>query len=438
MSLLSTVTTMAEQTPADRNRVVDFLRAGAILVVVLGHWLMAAVYVDDAGELHRGDLLDLAAWTHPLTWVLQVMPVFFLVGGYSNALSWRGARARGESYGGWLRARLRRLTIPVLPLMVFWAVLAPTAYALGMSGDMLKIASRASLVPTWFLAAYVVVVAVAPAALVLWERIGWWSIAGGLALGTAIDWVSVSQDLLLVGFLNYLVVWGTVHQLGYAWQDGELRGTGRRLLLVAVGLGTLYLLAIEGPYATSMVGLATDEINNTYPARVTMGFLGLFQAGVVLLLEPHLRRLLANPRLWAATILLNARIMSIYLWHLTMLGFFVAGSVALGGIGLRATPNTAEWWLQRPMVFAILALLTVAAVAVVGRFETPAADDRPEPHLLRPVLAVVATCGALAVMADLGIADGDVVRWWLPLLPVAASFACGVSRMPGRRQSSKP
>ena len=223
-------------TPASRNRVVDLLRAAAILVVVLGHWTVAAVYVDDTGTLRRGDLLELATWTHPLTWLVQVMPVFFLVGGYSNALSWRSACARGTTYGGWLRARLRRLTIPVLPLMVFWAVVAPVAHALGASGETLRIASRASLVPTWFLAAYVVVVSLAPLTLRLWERWGWTSVVGGLALGGLVDYVSITNDVLLLGFLNYLVVWGAVHQLGYAWLDGSLAGTGRRLALAAVGL----------------------------------------------------------------------------------------------------------------------------------------------------------------------------------------------------------
>ena len=38
---------LAAATPASRNRVVDLLRAAAIVVVVLGHWLMAAVVVRD-------------------------------------------------------------------------------------------------------------------------------------------------------------------------------------------------------------------------------------------------------------------------------------------------------------------------------------------------------------------------------------------------------
>ncbi len=118
---LTTVRTLAAATPATRNRVVDLLRAGAICVVVLGHWLIAAVVVRD-GELVPGHLLELASWTHPLTWVFQVMPVFFLVGGYANALSWRSARTRDVPYAGWLRSRLRRLLVPVVPLLLTWLV----------------------------------------------------------------------------------------------------------------------------------------------------------------------------------------------------------------------------------------------------------------------------------------------------------------------------
>jgi hypothetical protein len=37
---------MAELTPLERNRWVDFLRAVSIMAVVIGHWLMAGLYVD--------------------------------------------------------------------------------------------------------------------------------------------------------------------------------------------------------------------------------------------------------------------------------------------------------------------------------------------------------------------------------------------------------
>src|SRR5262245_300567 len=108
---------LAAQTPAARNRTVDFLRAASILVVILGHWTSAAPDLDAEGKLAATHVLALADWTHWLTWVIQVMPVFFMVGGFSNGLTWRAARRDGVPYSGWLAGRLRRLVWPVLPLL---------------------------------------------------------------------------------------------------------------------------------------------------------------------------------------------------------------------------------------------------------------------------------------------------------------------------------
>ncbi|MDF9715841.1 acyltransferase [Nocardioides sp. ChNu-153] len=425
------VADLVAATPADRNRVVDLLRGAAILVVCLGHWLMAGVHVDGDGELRRTGLLGIATWTHPLTWVLQVMPVFFLVGGYANAISWRGARARGTTYGGWLRARLRRLTVPLLPLMLFWAVVAPLASALGVSGGTLRIASMASLVPTWFLAVYLLVVALTPLTLALWERCGWWSVLGGAAVAGLVDLVSVGGDLLAVGFVNYLFVWGTVHQLGYAWRDGALPGPAQRLGIAAVGLVGLLLLVGPGPYGVSMVGVGGHGVDNSYPARVTLLFLGLLQAGLVTALEPALARFAARPRVWAATVLVNARIMTIYLWHLTALGIVVGVSLAVGGLGLHLDPGSGAWWATRPLWFAVLAATTAALVALLGRLEQPAPDPRPAPPAVLPVAALLATCAGLAVMADLGIAAVDgTVNAWLPWVPLVAAVVLGTVRLP--------
>jgi hypothetical protein len=93
----ATARQLADTTPDSRNRMVDLLRAVSIVIVVLGHWTMAAVTA--GAGIHAGNILSLAGWTHPFTWLFQVMPVFFLVGGYANALSWRSARRRGTTYG---------------------------------------------------------------------------------------------------------------------------------------------------------------------------------------------------------------------------------------------------------------------------------------------------------------------------------------------------
>lgn len=422
---------MAEETPAERNRVVDLMRVVSILIVIFGHWLMAAVRFDE-GELIPGHLLELADWTHPLTWVFQVMPVFFFVGGYSNALSWRSARRRGEPYGGWLRARLRRLVLPVVPLIVVWTAGGWLALELGLDWQMLQLASQVAIVPTWFLAAYVVIVTLAPAALVVWERLGWWSIFGGVALAGVADISSVGFGLVPAGFANYLFVWGTVHQLGYAWVDGRLEGVSRRLGLGVVGFVGALALVWLGPYPIAMVGLDTAQITNSYPPRVTLAFLGMFQAGLVLLFEPLLDRAMRRSGAWAFVVAVSAQIMTLYLWHLTAMIILIGIGLAAGGAGFGVEPLTGGWWATRPLWFAVLAVLTVGLVAVFGRFERPSRDERPAPHAWQPVLAVVFICAGLGLLAAIGIADADGLNGVILSLPVIGVIVGGISRLPFR------
>ncbi|NHA68993.1 acyltransferase family protein [Phycicoccus flavus] len=423
---------VAAATPATRNRVVDLLRVAALTVVVLGHWLIAALVVREDGTLDAGAVLDRASWTHPMTWVFQVMPVFFVVGGYANGLSWRGARERGSAWPAWLRTRLRRLLVPVVPLLLFWVGLVVVASALGTDHRSLRLASQVALVPTWFLAAYVVVCALAPLTLRLWKRYGWGSVVGGLALGGVVDLVSLTVGPWWVGFANYVVVWGAVHQLGYAWLDGRLGGTRRRLGVAALGASGLVALVALGPYPVSMIGLDGAAVNNSYPTRVTLGFLGLLQAGLVLAAEPLLQHWMRRARAWTVVVVLGRRMMSVYLWHLTVMCLVVGGSLLLGGFGLHAEPLSSGWWSTRPLWWLALGLLTAGVVALVGRFEdVRRVTGRIRPW--RPVLAAVLACGGLGVMAARGLVGPEGLTWWWALLPVLGSAALATPATRGAR-----
>ncbi len=427
ISYMSKMRRLAADTPDDRNRVADLLRVVSILVVVFGHWLMAAVTFTD-GELVPGHLLVLADWTHPLTWLLQVMPIFFLVGGYSNALSWRSARRRSQSYATWLRARLRRLILPVVPLLVVWGSVGWLAIRLGFDWRMLQLASKVALVPTWFLAAYVLIVTLAPAALAIWERLGWWSIIGGTALAGIADLLSIGGGIVPIGFLNYVFVWATVHQLGFAWLDGKLEGTTRRLILAAVGFAAMLTLVWQGPYPVAMVGLDTAQVTNSFPPRVTLIFLGMFQAGLVLVFEPVLDRFARRSRPWIFVVGVSAQTMTLYLWHLTAMVVAIGVGMAFGGVGFGIEPLSAEWWATRLVWSAVLSLLTLALIAIFGRFERPSPDTRPAPPSWQPVFAVALVCAGLGILAAIGIADEDGVNGLVLSLPVIGVVVGGISR----------
>ena len=99
-----TAAAIAAATPPDRNRYADALRLLAITMVVIGHWLVAAVWHDHGG-LQAGSALSLVPGTQWLTWLFQVMPLFFFVGGFANAVAWR--RAGGRRAAAWIRGAPR-------------------------------------------------------------------------------------------------------------------------------------------------------------------------------------------------------------------------------------------------------------------------------------------------------------------------------------------
>jgi hypothetical protein len=169
--LWSRAGSLAAQAPARRNRYEDFLRAVSITVVVLGHWLMAAPYYAE-GALQIGDLRRVVPWTRWLTWAFQVMPVFFMVGGYANAASWASARRSGRTYAEWVAVRLRRLVAPLVLLLLFWTLLAAAGHQAGVQPVNIRLGSQAALIPVWFLSVYVLVVVAVPVSHRVWRRFG--------------------------------------------------------------------------------------------------------------------------------------------------------------------------------------------------------------------------------------------------------------------------
>ncbi|GAB3262390.1 acyltransferase family protein [Nocardioides dilutus] len=401
------VEALAARTPADRSRAVDLVRVLALGAVVLGHWLKQGWYVDAAGDLHRAGLLGIATWTHPLTWVFQVIPVFFVVGGFANLRSWRTAQGRAISYGAWLAGRTERLTRPVVPLLLFWVVTTPLAPVLGLEDDWLRIASVTSLVPTWFLATYVVIVALTPLSLAAWDRWGARALLAGLVATSLVDLASIRTGSTAVGALNLLLVYGTLQQVGFAWADGWFSDRRRAVACSLVGLSATMLLVWLGPYGMSMVGVSGHGLNNTYPPRATVLFIGLFLAGGAIAVEARLTRVVAGPRRWRATVALEGRLMTIYLWHLTALGVLGAAALSVGGFGLSAYPNTRDWWLTRPAWLLALAATTVALTLVLGRWEDPTAREAASgTGPLLPLLEVAVASAGLGYLASEGMTRG--------------------------------
>src|SRR5512133_2232734 len=82
---------LARATPTTRDRSIDFLRAASIVAVVFGHWFIGIIHWRD-GLIWTTSAVGVTSWLWLGTWFLQVMPVFFFVGGFSNLVSLESAR----------------------------------------------------------------------------------------------------------------------------------------------------------------------------------------------------------------------------------------------------------------------------------------------------------------------------------------------------------
>jgi hypothetical protein len=418
---------MALKAPPERNRYVDFLRAFSILAVVTGHWLVAAPYMKD-GAVQGGHLLGILPWTQWLTWGFQVMPIFFLVGGFSNALSWAANRRKGGSYSGWFSSRVQRLINPVLPLFIIWTLFALFGTAAGVDREVVKLATQLALIPVWFLAVYLLVSAAVPITHAAWKRFGMATFGLLVAGAVAIDVAALVFDVPYINFANFAFVWLAIHQLGYAWSEGYFANRARAVLWGMCGFAVLGLLVWFGPYPVAMIGVPGSDLSNSMPPTLALLALGIGQTGLALALEPSGRRMLDNIRIWTGVVLVNGMIMTIYLWHLTAFVVVMVGAWLLGGVGLEVAPGGSAWWLARPVWFALFIAALFPLIMLFARFERAGKNGGAEVHPWRLIAGLLLVCIGLAMTAAISIASPlgvTGVRLWVVALPFIGAALVG-------------
>ena len=417
---------MAAQTPLERNRYVDLLRALSISAVVLGHWIMAAPYLQ-AGSPQMEHLLDIQPWSRWLTWAFQVMPVFFFVGGFSNGVSWDSAQKKQQSYAQWIEARLRRLLGPAIPLIILWTCLGVIGFISGVHSEMIRVGSQVSLVPVWFLAIYFFIVMLVPISRNIWHRYGFSSVIIPVLLAVLTDWLFFNSNYQWLGWFNYFFIWGAVHQLGYAWQQGRLNNRAITFFLGLSGVCLLVLLTQFGPYPLSLVGVPSQELSNTTPPKLPLIALGMAQVGFLLTLEKPMRNWLSRRRVWTSTVLVNGMIMPIFLWHSTVMMLLIGCLFWLAPSLLVGEPGSVQWWSLRPIWVSIYLLIMISFLPIFLKMEKIASSNR-KPDASTPlmvfILSSLAMCVGLALLAAGGVTGNGPygLNWLACSLPIVASM----------------
>ncbi|NLA36316.1 MAG: acyltransferase [Actinobacteria bacterium] len=432
----------AANTPPGRDRVVDLLRGVSLAIVVLGHTLMAVVEWDGPRPV-IGNLLAEIPELQILTWVLQIMPVFFAAGAIANRASWASwssSGAAGHDWATWVWGRTARLVRPVLWFLAVWI---PVVIVLGLTvGSDADPLARLSSQLLWFLGVYIVVVAFTPLE-VRWAKAGVAPVAVLLAAVAVVDLVRFNTHDA-VALINFVLVWLMAATLGLVVRDRIHRP---RLLLgwaagaLAVEIGVVAF----GPYPLSMVGMPGEKVSNMAPPTLALALHAVVLICAVGAAWKPLQRWCERPRLWHAACFIGAIAMSLYLWHLSAL---IVVTVAEHWTGLDRPLVGEPWFWTATLVHTIVCLAAVAGVVTVmaplEHVKVPwletTAPNRAMPAWCAAVGIALIGVGLLAISATglEGFPFGRIVRYaGVPLSPglavvfLAAGTIC--VRASGRR-----
>jgi hypothetical protein len=150
-----------ERTGVARDSSIDAIRVVLLVAVFALHAMMCGVSVGVGGPVLQ-NALEGQPWFGPVSWVAQIMPLFFIAGGFSSLHHWRAMRSRGATPSDYVRARLERLVRPAIALVIVVAVGLLALTFAGVAPELVATAGFRIGQPLWFLGVYVAISALVP------------------------------------------------------------------------------------------------------------------------------------------------------------------------------------------------------------------------------------------------------------------------------------
>lgn len=399
----------AAHTPATRNRAIDAYRAIAMVAVAFGHWLAADPRLVN-GKLVAGNALDQLGSLHIITWLFQVMPIFFCIGGYSNAASLDAHRRKGNGDGTWVRARLARLSAPAAWLAGVWLPMLAVGHLFGL-GTLASQAAAVAAIPLWFLANYVVDTALAPLTLTAFRRHRSAFISALIALFAAGETARFFKIHYLPQ-INIVVGWLLFQVVGFAWKDrGDRMPVGSRLVWCGAGSwGIAAALVAFGPWPLAMVSVPGAQFANTWPPSLALMFYGLGICAFAIAAAPRISALLTRRvGLWKAVVVANTMTMTSYLWHFTALAI-AAFAFSKAGLLPTAAVGTTGWWLAKVPLMACALFILVGLIMLLASKERNELIGKPRNSLTTSSSAHIGASKRFdhtsAVLLSLALAGG--------------------------------
>lgn len=421
--------TRSRSVPEGRDLTLDLTRVACVVLVVFVHILFTGVGRGADGSLVIERTVEGETWFNAVSWIADIMPLFFVVGGFAARAGWNSAQRRGETADGFVRLRLARLARPALAVFAFFAAALGGAALLDIDPVLVDTIAIGVGSPLWFLAAYLLAQALAPRMIELHRRFGWrvpailllavfatdalrFLVAGGVLGLPHVEPQGFVLGQELFGLPNVLFVWLFAQQIGFFLFDGWFANRRTWQLLGLLGAG---YLAIWG--LVSLGGYSWNMLANQWPPTGPLALLAVVQAAALTLLRAPLTALMRTRAARGAVLLIGSRLMTIYLWHLPVIMILI-GIQLLLPVPM-PVPGSPTWWWTRP-VFLVLVLAAVWALSLwLVRFERTPPLGRPAFPSATPVAVVLFVLPVLAITAY-GI---DFALATLALLTTALALA---------------
>lgn len=416
---------------APRDSAIDLVRALCITGVVMLHALMVGVTVTPDGPVFA-NAGETGTWLLPVSWALQVMPLFFVIGGFTGLVALRRTRMRGADATAFVSGRLHRLLVPAIVAVAGVGTLLAALAASGVDPTLVEEAGYRFGQPLWFLGVFLVCQSLLPVMARCHDAAPLRTLAMLGAAAVAVDVIRAATGMTAIGFANLLFVWLTMQQLGFVLADGRIDALSRRVRMALAGtaLVMLALSFMSGVYSPDLVA-------NINPPTTALILVGVVHTMLFSLTRSRLERLASRPSMAEAVAFVSERAMTIYLWHMPVL-LVLAGVTAVVAIGtgtILPTPDSPTWWATRPPWLLAAAGGTMLVTVPLARVERmpPRRGTRTASRAAGAVViaAVLIAAGAVAMLLTLGVspltAGIATLTWlvalWLPQRRSAAGSA---------------
>lgn len=405
-------------TPPERDRAIDVIRITALAGVVVGHTVMATSTIRDDVFVWT-NLLSVSPVFQALTWVFQIMPLFFFAGVAASVQTW----TPGMSWGGWLMRRCTRLYRPVFSYLAFWGVTLAVAKQV-LPVHVYEPVAGISIQLLWFLGAYVLVLATVPLlARITTTRRFVATVAMLYSMVAAVDLLRITHDgWSALGYVNF-AMWLIPGAFGVAYRRGLVTGRAA-LTTAAVAFGVNVALVALGPYELSLVGLESQQLKNMTPPSLLLAGHAIMMCALAIAAGPAIGRWARRPRVWWATAIGNSGAMTLYLWHIPPL---LAVHLAFDYLGYpRFDPAAPLFLVVSALQVAIMAVAVGAAFVLLRPLENGPLPWWDGGRVARPGLRSAAV-GTLLCIA--GAATLASVGWGLKDLglPLVAVMLCALA-----------